>query len=145
MAPESTFGIEFTSASVYGIFMSWNSVRVGAFSTMRPAYITAISFVRLATTPRSWVTRIMAMLRSARSRASRSRICACTVTSSAVVGSSANRSLGPHDERGGDHDALAHAARQLVRVLVEPVRRLGDGHIAQEGEGVLARLALAPC
>ena len=49
------------SASVYGWRTELNSVRVGAFSTTRPAYITAISSVRPATTPRSWVTRIIAM------------------------------------------------------------------------------------
>ena len=49
-----------------------------------------------ATTPRSWVTRIIAMNRSRCCAWSRSRICACTVTSSAVVGSSAKSSFGPH-------------------------------------------------
>ena len=37
---------------------------VGACSTIWPAYITAMSSVRPATTPRSWVTRIIAMKRS---------------------------------------------------------------------------------
>ena len=85
----------FISASVYGIRMCANSVLVGAFSTMRPPYITAISSVCPATTPRSWVTRITDMLRSWRCSAMRSRICDCTVTSRAVVGSSANSSVGP--------------------------------------------------
>ena len=40
-----------------------------------------------------------------------SRICAWMVTSRAVVGSSAMSSLGSHDERHGDHDALAHGRR----------------------------------
>src|SRR5712692_4296116 len=79
--------------------------RVGARSTMPPAYITATSSVRPATMPRSWVMRIMAMPRFSRSRASRSRICACTVTSSAVVGSSAMRS------RGAQLRAMAMATR----------------------------------
>ncbi len=68
---------------------------MGAFSTTRPAYITAISSARPATTPRSWVTRIMPMKRSRCWNWSRSRIWACTVTSRAVVGSSAKSSLGP--------------------------------------------------
>ncbi|OOY42278.1 hypothetical protein BOV91_07490 [Solemya velum gill symbiont] len=47
-----------------------------------------------ATTPRSWVIRRIAMpVRFCRSR-NRSRTCACMVTSSAVVGSSAISSLG---------------------------------------------------
>ena len=94
-AGSSSLGMLFISASVYGIRMLANSVLVGAFSTMRPPYITAISSVCPATTPRSWVTRITDMLRSWRCSAMRSRICDCTVTSSAVVGSSANSSVGP--------------------------------------------------
>ena len=46
-----------------------------------------------------------------------SRIWAWIVTSSAVVGSSAMSSFGFGRQRHGDHHALAHAARQLVRVL----------------------------
>ena len=84
------------SASVYGILMLANRFVVGACSTMRPPYITAISSVWPATTPRSWVTRMTDMLRSRCCSPMRSRICDCTVTSRAVVGSSANSSVGPH-------------------------------------------------
>ena len=42
-----------------------------------------------ATTPRSWVIRITPMSKSRLTLSISSRICACTVTSSAVVGSSA--------------------------------------------------------
>ncbi len=84
------------SASVYGIFMLAKSVVVGAFSTSRPPYITATSSVCPATTPRSWVTRITDMLRSRRWRPMSPRIWDCTVTSRAVVGSSANSIVGPH-------------------------------------------------
>ena len=52
------------------------------------------------------------------------RICACTVTSSAVVGSSAISRSGLVGERHGDHHALALAAGQLVRIAAEP--RLPD-------------------
>ena len=85
--------------------MALNRVRVAARSTMRPAYITATSSVRPATTPRSWVISTSAICRRRCSRASRSRICACTVTSSAVVGSSAIRS------RGSQESAMAIATR----------------------------------
>ena len=37
-----TLGIDLTSASVYGIRISSNSFLVGAFSTIFPAYMTAI-------------------------------------------------------------------------------------------------------
>ena len=40
------------------------------------------------------------------------------VTSSAVVGSSAISSAGTAGERHGDHHALAHAARELVRIVL---------------------------
>ena len=91
----SSFGIDFSRPSVYGMRMCANSVRVGAVSTIWPAYMTAMSSARPATTPRSWVTSTIAMSRSRCCCCSRLRICACTVTSSAVVGSSANSSFGP--------------------------------------------------
>ena len=56
--------------------------------------MTAMSSVTSATTPRSWVIMITAVPVSACSRSISSRICACTVTSSAVVGSSAISSFG---------------------------------------------------
>ena len=60
-----------------------------AISTISPAYITATRCAIFATMPRSCVMSSSAMPRSACSFASRSRICAWIVTSSAVVGSSA--------------------------------------------------------
>jgi hypothetical protein len=65
-----------------------------ASSTMRPAYMTATRSQDSATTPRSWVMSSTAMPSSRRNLPTRSRICACTVTSSAVVGSSAISSRG---------------------------------------------------
>ena len=64
-------------------------------------------------------------MRSRRSRISL-RISACTVTSSAVVGSSATSSVGIERQRLGDHRPLALPARQLVRVGVDPPLRLRD-------------------
>ncbi len=56
----------------------------------------------------------------------RSRIWAWIVTSSAVVGSSAISTPRLEQQRHRDHDALAHAAGELVRVVVEPpLRRSG--------------------
>ncbi len=46
----------------------------------------------------------------------RRRIWLCTVTSSAVVGSSATTQLRPAGKGHGDQDALAHAAGQFVRI-----------------------------
>ena len=73
----------------------------------------------------------------ARSRSSRSssRICAWMVTSSAVVGSSAISSRGRQAMRDGDHHALAHAAREAVRILVDPPARIGDPHQVEQLDG----------
>ena len=82
----------------------------------RPANSSVTRSQIWATTPRSWVTNSTAvpcalcMLRMSR------RICFCTVTSSAVVGSSATIKLRLERERGGDQHALAHAAGELVRI-----------------------------
>ena len=69
-------------------------ISFGPNSTIRPAYMTAMSSAISATTPRSWVMKTIEVLSSALRRIISSRICACTVTSSAVVGSSAISSFG---------------------------------------------------
>ena len=61
-----------------------------------PAYITATRVAMRATMPRSCVISTSPMANSRCSSASRCRICAWMVTSSAVVGSSARISEGPH-------------------------------------------------
>ena len=66
-------------------------------STIWPPYMTTTRSVTSATSARSCETRISAKPSSARSRSSSSITCACTVTSSAVVGSSATISLGSRD------------------------------------------------
>ncbi|SVK54636.1 Protein of uncharacterised function (DUF1602) [Acinetobacter baumannii] len=63
---------------------------------VRPAYITSTLLQMPATTPRSWVIMMMAVLNSRFSSLSNVMICAWTVTSSAVVGSSAISSFGRH-------------------------------------------------
>ena len=64
------------------------------------------------------------------------------VTSSAVVGSSAMSSFGSHDQRHGDHDALAQPARELVGILVEPLGRTGHVDQGQDFERTLPGLCL---
>ncbi len=44
-------------------------------------------------------------------------------------------------QRHGDHDALAHAAGKLVRILPEPAFGLGNAHRLQRLDGVLPGLA----
>ena len=82
-------GTEARRPFVYGWDGRAKSSAVVASSTSRPAYITATRSARPATMPRSCVMRSTAMPRAARRPSSSSRIWACTVTSSAVVGSSA--------------------------------------------------------
>ena len=79
---------------MYGCAADAKTSKTEACSTARPAYITVTSSATFATTPRSWVMRIRPMSRSAWISLSSVMICACTVTSSAVVGSSAMRTSG---------------------------------------------------
>ena len=60
------------------------------------------------------------MLRSRRCSPMRARICACTVTSSAVVGSSANSSFGPQARAMAIITRWRMPPGQLVRVLAQP-------------------------
>ena len=112
-----------------------------ASSTLRPAYITTTRSAFSATTPMSWVIRMIAVPSVSCSSRIRSRICAWIVTSSAVVGSSAISSFGIARQRHRDHHALAHAARQLVRIGVHPALRLRDVHAAQHLDRLVHRVA----
>ena len=78
---------------------------VGPDSTIRPAYITSSRSQKLPTTPRSWLISRTALPCSAVIRSSSVSTCAWTVTSSAVVGSSAISS------RGSQLIAMASATR----------------------------------
>ena len=80
---------------VYGCAGRSKSSAAGADSTISPAYMTSTRSQVSATTARSWVISRMASPSSRRRRSSSSRICACSVTSRAVVGSSAISSSGP--------------------------------------------------
>ncbi len=99
---------------------------VAPCSTTRPASITAMRSHHRAARPRSWVIRIMAMPRSAWMRA-RSSITVCCVrdveAGRRLVG---DQQGGLAGDRHGDHDALAHAARQLVRIGRQPGLRIAD-------------------
>ena len=77
------------SARVYGWCGDENSSWAGPSSTTRPAYITARWSHTSDSTDRSWVMKIIDRPRSRRSCASSASTWACTITSSAVVGSSA--------------------------------------------------------
>ena len=48
--------------------------------------------------------------------------------------------LGIAGEPDRDHDALAHAAGELMRILLEPARRIGNADQAEQFDGARARL-----
>ena len=112
---ESSRGIEDSRPQVYGCSGASKIVSTSAFSTIRPAYMTAISSAISATTPRSWVMTTTAVSNSLCRRSISSRICAWTVTSSAVVGSSAISSFG----------SLASAIAIIARWRMPPENSCG--------------------
>ena len=91
-------------------------------------------------TPMSWLMKISAIRSSATSSSKMSRISFCTVTSSAVVGSSAISSSGLQRQRNRDADPLALAAGQLVREGVDALFRLRHAHALQQLDRLGARL-----
>jgi hypothetical protein len=54
-----------------------------------------------------------------------------------------DQDLRPAGERHADHHALAHAAREFVRVLPQPARRIGDPHRVEHVAREPQRLAVA--
>ena len=93
-AAVSMRGIERIRPCVYGWRGFANSASTLASSTTMPAYMTTTRCATSATTPIACVISMIAMPRRSFSSASRSRIWAWIVTSSAVVGSSAISSCG---------------------------------------------------
>src|SRR5215472_5792406 len=134
-----SLGTALSRPRVYGCRGERNSSATGASSTLRPAYITMTRSAISATTPRSWVMRMMAAPTRCLRSVMRLRICAWMVTSSAVVGSSAIRSF------GRQASAMAHAAGQLVRILARAPARLGDADKAEHlHHALLDALAAEP-
>ena len=63
---------------------------------------------------------------------SSARICACVVTSSAVVGSSAISRRGLQRQRHRDHRALAQPAGQLAGIGIDALLGHRDADIAEQ-------------
>src|SRR6218665_77136 len=138
----------------------------GPISATRPAYSTATRSQVSAITPMSWVISITAAPRAWQMLFSSVMICACIDTSSAVVGSSATINCGspgrappttpppgraPRAQGGGEkwgvggegqrnHHPLAHAAGELVRVMVDALRGCRDAGVLQQPDRTLAGL-----
>jgi hypothetical protein len=65
-------------------------------------------------------------------------ICACTVTSSAVVG---NQDFRFGQECSGNRHALAHPAGEFMRIAIDAACRVRNPHPLQRLDGLLARIA----
>ena len=119
-------GTEPKRPRVYGCAGASNTCRVEARSTIWPAYITHMSSARPATTPRSWVISSTAMPRCSAQAVEQFEDLGLhrhVERGRRLVG---DEYFGLRGERDGDHHPLAHAAAQLVRILVEPSRRVGN-------------------
>ena len=102
------------------------SSRTGPSSTIRPAYITATRSAISATTPKSCVM-------SSSARPNRALQLAQQVEDLRLDGDVERRRrlVGDHErriagERDGDHRPLPHAAGQLMRIVADARRRLGN-------------------
>ena len=114
---DSIVGTEATSAAVYGCAGPATRVATSSSSTILPAYMTRTRLHSCETTATSCEMKIAAEPPEVLTSRSSRRICCCTVTSRAVVGSSAIDQLRLAHQAHRDHGALAHAAGELVRVL----------------------------
>ena len=111
----SIWGKAPSNASVYGCSGRSKRSFTDACSTICPPYMTTMSSADSATTPMSCVIRIIAISWAWRRSSRRSSTAACTVTSSAVVGSSAITSLGSQES----------AIAIITRCLIPPENRWG--------------------
>ena len=111
-------------------------------STIRPAYITAMRSARPAITERSCVIQISAVpvSRKLLHLGQDLRLDGDVERGGRLVG---DEHGGPVQERDGDGDALAHAARELVRIGVEPLLGRGDADRARAPRGARSRAALS--
>ena len=111
---------------------SANSSCTGASSALRPAYMTSTRSAMSATTPRLCVIRMIAVpswSRMSREQVEDPGLDRHVERGRRLVGDQHLRLAG---ERDRDHDALPHAAGELVRVGVEPLLRRRDVHEPQQ-------------
>ena len=111
-------------------------------STTRPDCMTTTRWAISATTPKSWVmNRTPVPRRSCSSRISLQdlRLRRHVERGGGLVG---DQQRGIEHEGGGDHDALALAARDLVRIDVDQALGLGQVHGAHDLQHALAPVGL---
>ena len=104
--------------------------------------MTMISSVRVATTPRSWVTRIIAHVAVVLQVAQQIEDLGLHGDVEARGGLVGQQEPGGAGQRDGDHDPLAHAAGELGRVGLVALDGGGDADLHEEGERRLLGLAL---
>ena len=141
----SMSGTAASSARVYGCFAAVARSAAGRSSTMRPAYITSTRSQTSATTETSWLIRSRA---TSSSLADRLQQVEHLLLHGDVEG---RRRLVGDDERRSaheahaDHRALAHAAGELVGVLLRALCGIGDPHGVEAIDGARERLPCATC
>ena len=116
-------------------------VVTSAASTTLPAYITTTSSAISAMTPRSWVMSMMAIRLRSRRRLHQLQDLGLDRDVECGGGLVGDEQLGVGGQGHGDHDPLAHPARELVRILAGPAPGVGDPDLAQHLDGSVPRLA----
>ena len=116
---------------VYGCWGCENSSTQPAVSMTRPANITSTRSAMRASSARSWVTQITLMPVCSSRSATRDTICACTVTSRAVVGSSAISTRG----------SPARAMAMVTRWRMPPENSCGYCRMRRTGSAIPTRIS----
>ena len=127
-SPSTGRGIAPSRPIVYGCCGAAYRSATGASSALRPAYMTSTRSAMSATTPRLCVISTIAVPSRSRMSRIRSRIARLdrhVERRRRLVG---DQHLRIARERHRDHHALAHAAGELMRVLVQPPLGCRDPH-----------------
>ena len=128
-----------SNPQVYGCCGARSTCSTLPRSTARPPYMTSTSSATWPTTPRSWVIRMIAEWNSrleVGEQVQDLRLHGDVQRGGRLVGDQQRRVV---DQGHRDHRPLAHAAGELVRVLVEAARRLRDADPVQHVDRPLAR------
>ena len=137
----SSSGRQAIRPCVYGCSGSVSTSRQAPCSTMRPPYITTMRSAISDTAPMSCVI-ISTAVRAAlfAQQVEDLRLHGHVQRRGRLVGDQHGRIAG---QRDGDHHALAHAARHLVRIIIHAPLRRGYAHRAQHLDGARPRPALS--
>ena len=130
--PALRSGSDASSASVYGWRGCANRSAAAALSTIWPAYITSTRCAHLgddAEVVRDQHQRHAALALQAQQQGEHLRLHGDVERGRRLVGDEQARVAG---DRHRQHDALAHAARELVREGVEAALRVGDLDVLQQ-------------